>query len=54
MPKKLISASLHIIAILLLCSIALTGCLGTESAFPGQSDMNGEYLTPDTPQDFIS
>ena len=54
MPKKLISASLHIIAILLLCSIALTGCLGTASAFPGQSDMNGEYLTPDTPQDFIS
>ena len=53
MPKKLNSALLRIMALLLLCSIALTGCLGTEGPFPGQSDMNGEYLTPDAPRDFV-
>lgn len=54
MPKKRNYALFRLIAMILLCALALTGCMGTEGTFPEQSDVGSEYLTPDAPQDSLS
>lgn len=50
MLKKINTAFLRLIAMMLLCSLVLTGCLGTDDAFPDHSGENAEYLTPDSAQ----
>lgn len=54
MVKELNTVLLRIIAVILLFSLALTGCMGTESTLPEQTDVSGEYLTADDPQDSLS
>lgn len=40
-------ALLRIVAMMLLCSLALTGCMGTEGSLLAPSEVTGDYLTPE-------
>lgn len=50
MLRKINTAFLRLVAMILLCALVLTGCLGTEDASPDHSGGNAEYLTPDSAQ----